>query len=192
MNPSAINIKVCGNEIITAKDTITISLSRPKTGEISYDVSTFFGNSDPKCPIETYSILSEAGVALSNPSLKLNDLKLTIDTSKSVKINFSVGATSSGGSLAVQKFQVEIEEVVVDDTKPIFVVKNIIPGSKDDKDNSDKSPFGNKKDDISPLDNQKDKDSKGPTSDDNNTQDSDQSTLDGNEDSSTNEIEEGT
>jgi hypothetical protein len=49
IEPQPIKIKVCGSEIISAKDQapIVIQLVAPETGELSYDVATLYDDKDP-------------------------------------------------------------------------------------------------------------------------------------------------
>ena len=93
MDPQKIKIKVCGNEILTTKNvgSLTRKLKEIETGLIKFDVEKLFENSDPLCPIDSYSLKSETGGAFeSSDAIKLSNKTLTIDKSSPIEIKFKV------------------------------------------------------------------------------------------------------
>ena len=100
MDPHKITIKVCGGEVLTTKTAGSLirKLKEIGTGSFEFDVEKLFENSDPLCPIDSYSLKSKTGGAFeSSDAVKLLSKTLSIDKSSPIEIKFNIEASTSGG-----------------------------------------------------------------------------------------------
>lgn len=106
---------MCGNEIIakSQQTPIMFMLPEPAQGFFESDVSLLFNNSDNRCPISDFSVLSESKGELSADAKKMIQLvgkNLKINKSVVGKLNFYVQATSVGDVKETVQFTVDIEK----------------------------------------------------------------------------------
>jgi len=103
IKPLPIQILVCGNEVLEPRKSGAIInlLPFPITGFFEFQLSSLFTNSDFRCPINKFSLISESKGELTTDQKKsvtlIDNKQLKIDKSRPGDFNFYVKATSTGG-----------------------------------------------------------------------------------------------